>query len=76
LSVLVNEFLHGLGQLLSLIGFVPGGATQADTTLFWLRAGYTLLPMLFVIVAGWFLKRVWLPREQAASDHAMTPAAV
>jgi GPH family glycoside/pentoside/hexuronide:cation symporter len=58
------------GQLLSLIGFIPGGATQADNTLFWLRAGYTLLPMIFAFAAGLFLTRVLLPREQAASGHA------
>lgn len=63
------------GQLLSLVGFIPGGATQAATTLFWLRAGYTLLPMLFLIAAGLFLLRVCLPRESAASASPLAAGA-
>jgi Na+/melibiose symporter-like transporter len=59
------------GQLLSLVGFIPGGATQTESTLVWLRAGYTLLPLLFVIAAGLFLMRVWLPQEQAARHEAL-----
>lgn len=64
------------GQLLALIGFIPGGATQTDATLVWLRAGYTLLPLLFVIAAGLFLTRVWLPKEQAPISPALAAGAV
>lgn len=56
-----------MGQLLSLIGFVPNGVTQAPATMAWIRTGYTLLPLLFIIFAGLALLRVNLPREQEAT---------
>jgi Na+/melibiose symporter-like transporter len=58
------------GELLQLVGFVPGGGTQSASTLQWLRTGYTLVPMLFTIAAGVFLHRVKLPREAARDDVA------
>lgn len=58
-----------MGQLLALIGFVPHGVTQAASTLSWLRTGYTLLPLLFVIVAGLALIRVSLPREHETTSR-------
>jgi Na+/melibiose symporter-like transporter len=63
------------GQLLAVIGFIPGGATQTEATLVWLRAGYTLLPLLFVIAAGLFLTRVWLPKTQASSAQPLAAGA-
>jgi Na+/melibiose symporter-like transporter len=56
------------GQLLHLVGFVSGGAEQSASTLQWLRAGYTLVPMVVTVIAGAFLQRVKLPstRQPAA----------
>ena len=49
------------GEFLDAIGFVSGGAQQAAATMSLLRVGYTLAPMLFVLIAGVFLRRVVLP---------------
>jgi Na+/melibiose symporter-like transporter len=56
------------GEFLDAIGFVSGGAHQSAATLALLRVGYTLAPMLFVIVAGVFLRFVVLPTD--AGDQA------
>jgi glycoside/pentoside/hexuronide:cation symporter, GPH family len=62
------------GELLELIGFVPGGGLQSASTLQWLRTGYTLVPMLFTLIAGVFLQRVKLPDEATTGDAAVVPA--
>lgn len=49
------------GQLLDLVGFVPGGGVQTAATIEWLRIGFTLVPMLFTIAAGVCLYRVRIP---------------
>jgi glycoside/pentoside/hexuronide:cation symporter, GPH family len=59
------------GELLQLIGFVPGGGAQSASTLQWLRTGYTVVPMLFTIIAGIFLHRVKLPAETAINEAAV-----
>lgn len=60
------------GQLLDLVGFVPGGAAQSVMTLKWLRVGYTLLPLVFVIWAGLFLRRVVLPEQNAEQEQLLS----
>jgi GPH family glycoside/pentoside/hexuronide:cation symporter len=52
------------GEFLDAVGFVPGGAHQTAGTLTLLRVGYTLAPMLFVVIAGVFLRFVVLPAER------------
>lgn len=56
------------GAFLDLIGFVPGGGHQAALTLSWLRVGYTLAPLAFVICAGIFLRFVVLPPFLVADE--------
>lgn len=62
-GIKLGSSLGGLasGQLLELIGFVSGGASQSESTTFWLRTGYSLVPMLFTAAAGLCLQRVRLP---------------
>jgi glycoside/pentoside/hexuronide:cation symporter, GPH family len=57
------------GQLLELVGFVSGNAQQSPTTLMWLRAGYTLVPVVFTLIAGVFLQRVRLPIAPPATTN-------
>jgi len=62
-GIKLGSSLGGLasGQLLESIGFVSGGAAQSETTVFWLRTGYSLVPMLFTMAAALCLHRVRLP---------------
>jgi Na+/melibiose symporter-like transporter len=55
------------GELLDLIGFAAGGGRQSATTLAWLRCGYTLAPLVFVVIAGVFLQFVVLPPKGKGS---------
>ncbi len=57
------------GELLDLIGFVPGGGQQATSALIGLRAGYTLVPLVFVVIAGVFLRFVRLPPGDATTRN-------
>lgn len=46
------------GQLLSLIGFVSGGAAQSAGTIVGLRLGYSAIPFVFFALGGLFLRMV------------------
>ena len=58
------------GELLQMIGFVAGGGRQSASTLDWLRAGYTLAPLLLVVVAGAVLPFVILPSDSEEAFSA------
>jgi len=61
------------GELLDAVGFVPGGADQSAATLMWLRAGYTLVPLVFVVIAGVFLRHVRLPNATEPGAEPLAP---
>jgi GPH family glycoside/pentoside/hexuronide:cation symporter len=52
------------GELLDWVGFIAGSDRQSAATVSWLRAGYTLTPLVFVVVAGVFLRLVVLPPSE------------
>jgi len=76
-GIKLGSSLGGLasGQLLQAIGFVSGGASQSESTLFWLRTGYSLVPMFFTVAAGLCLHRVILPGQggRPAEASAVLP---
>jgi len=76
-GIKLGSSLGGLasGQLLQAIGFVSGGTSQSESTLFWLRTGYSLVPMFFTVAAGLCLHRVILPGQggRPAEASAVLP---
>jgi len=67
------------GELLEVIGFVPGGGPQSAATLLGLRLGYTFVPMLFVIAGSLFLHRVRTPSGEmpaVGTAHAVETGSV
>ena len=72
-GIKLGSSLGGLaaGQLLASTGFVSGGASQSASTVFWLRIGYSLVPMIFTLAAALCLQRVRLePRADEPEDFA------
>jgi Na+/melibiose symporter-like transporter len=53
------------GELLDVIGFVSGGVRQSASTIAWLRAGYTLFPVAWLIAGGLFLRHISTSFETA-----------
>jgi GPH family glycoside/pentoside/hexuronide:cation symporter len=56
------------GELLDAIGFVTGRGRQPAATIAWLRAGYSLVPMLLVLAGAAFLHFVELRQEPPAAE--------
>lgn len=76
-GIKLGSSLGGLasGQLLEAIGFVSGGASQSESTVFWLRTGYSLVPMLFTLAAALCLQRARLPgQDQVVADGPVAVA--
>ncbi len=59
------------GELLDWIGFVSGGASQAPATLSWLRAGYSLIPLLFAVLGAGFLQFIDIRSSKSAAPTAL-----
>jgi glycoside/pentoside/hexuronide:cation symporter, GPH family len=61
------------GEFLDLVGFMPGGARQSVLTSRWIRIGYVLLPLVFVLASELALRKV--PRESSSGSQlaASTP---
>lgn len=55
------------GELLDAIGFVTSRTHQSAATIAWLRAGYSLLPMLLVLAGAAFLYLAELRRQPLAA---------
>ena len=66
---LVEAFAAGLGsQLLGIIlqfsGFDGEAAVQSDTALVWIENCLTVVPVIFLIMAGFFLKKYPITKEK------------
>ncbi len=61
------------GELLDLIGFLPGGAHQTAATISWLRLGYTLIPFAFFAGGGLFLRQI-KPAPTASAGAIPAPS--
>ena len=57
------------GALLELIGFASGGARQTVVTLIGLRVGYTLVPLILVVVGDQFLRRYGAVRNGLSASR-------
>jgi len=78
-GIKLGSSLGGLasGQLLESIGFVSGGASQSEATVFWLRTGYSIVPMVFTLAAGLCLQRVRLPgQDPVVADGPVAVATI
>ena len=61
------------GQLLGMTGFVSGQVLQSPTTVMWLRAGYTVAPLLFTLIGTVFLNGVRLLATPPADAGHLAP---